>query len=298
MEWIALGHNRLSGSIPASGAYLRLPYDVWGLESNMFNDVAEGLCAESRGTDFETHGCAAFLCYPATYQPGRGRAEGNTPCMDCPSALYWGSTSCSIGDDDSVDDDDGIPTLPPVVPRLTDEEILIKIFEETGGSTWTVKTGWTDAVVGVDDDDVSSSFQKDYFPGTDNGNRNPNDPDEYGSDGRFCTWFGVQCTSAGDDDFEDDDDEATKGSYRVKSLHLGSNRLRGSLPLEIFMLRKMVLLVPYLGKYDDDNDDDDDDNDDDDKEEKDSIVGYWRRRLAERLVKGEIDSSKFLKEKK
>ena len=93
-----------------------------------------GLC----GSD-----CALVLCAPTTYSDSGRQPSEKEYCQHCPSAVFWGSTTCS-----------GItPTSQPISVTqgaasagvdVSEEEVdkVKLVYESCGGDNWFKKENW------------------------------------------------------------------------------------------------------------------------------------------------------------
>lgn len=155
IQYINLSSNNISGELPASLA--RIPTAVMDFSDNQIEAISPDLC----GTD-----CALVLCAPTTYSSSGRQPSSVEYCSPCPSAVYWGATSCgnpslpSItvtndpSDNDSTPPSDTESNTPPVtddnspyptyVPNSGkyDLDILRTFYQECGGDQWTNNENW------------------------------------------------------------------------------------------------------------------------------------------------------------
>lgn len=201
-DYAFLGSNEISGTVAAS-ALTRLPYDAVFLEDNKISGLADSICSPSRGGAVATFGCDAILCKPGTYGPDKGRQEDEAgPCRDCANARFWGATQCVASGSGSF------PVPQPTAPAtMTETDILLKIYEATGGPAWTKRYGWADAASAED---------------TTRGRARRTQVSS------FCGWYGITCAPS----------EET-----VTGINLSFNNLVGKVPKEIFELRNLRTLV-------------------------------------------------------
>jgi len=201
-DYAFLGSNEISGIVAAS-ALTRLPYDAVFLEDNKISGLADAICSPLRGGAVATFGCDAILCKPGTYGPDKGRQEDEAgPCRDCANARYWGATQCVASGSGSA------PVPQPTSPAtMTETDILIKIYEATGGPAWTKRYGWADAASAKD---------------TTRGRA------RRAQVSSFCGWFGITCAPS---------------QETVTGINLPFNNLVGRVPKEIFELRNLRTLV-------------------------------------------------------
>lgn len=142
---VDLTMNHISGSLPSS--LQRLDYMTIYLAGNEIDSLDDSFCSLGTWMNGEVmrNGCDAILCPVGTSNEyGRQTTVGST-CMPCAftfSAPYFGSGEC-LADNKDYDE----------------KEILVKLFDATGGPTWLDSDNWKK-------DDVS-----------------------------FCDWHGVHCLS-------------------------------------------------------------------------------------------------------
>jgi Leucine-rich repeat (LRR) protein len=146
---VDLSFNQVEGSIPAGLSNFQGLNLL--LAGNLISDVSAEICNNLGWMSGEvTNGCDAILCPPGFYNRDGRRVDAESPCEPCTfpgEATHYGSTSCGPGDAATMDD----------------RSILFNFYDATGGSGWTMSTGWR-------------------------------------SDTPFCSWFGVTCETGPDGD--------------------------------------------------------------------------------------------------
>ena len=140
---VDLSYNNIEGPIPASLAEfgdLNLQ-----LARNQISAIPDKVCAKTAWFNGEVaNGCDAILCSPGTFNQYGRRIDAKTVCRQCTypgSAVDYGAVNCG----------------PVNAEAMTDQEILMELYDATGGSEWTNTQGWKSG---------SSSY---------------------------CNWFGVTC---------------------------------------------------------------------------------------------------------
>ena len=138
-----LSYNNIEGPIPASLAEfgdLRLQ-----LARNQISAIPDKVCAKKAWFNGEVaNGCDAILCSPGTFNQYGRRIDAKTLCRTCTypgSAVDYGAVKCG----------------PVFADQMTDQQILMELYDATGGSEWANTQGWNSG---------SSSY---------------------------CNWFGVTC---------------------------------------------------------------------------------------------------------
>mmetsp|Transcript_33273 Transcript_33273/g.98980 ORF Transcript_33273/g.98980 Transcript_33273/m.98980 type:complete len:2132 (-) Transcript_33273:222-6617(-) len=225
-DYAFLGNNQLSGKMPAE-SLSRLPADAVFLEDNKISSVDPVLCAPARTEDF---GCDAILCPPGTYFPGLGRQEDQgRPCKSCSGNQYWGGTKCSGF---SPGGGGGTSPTPRPTPEpterteLTEAEILLKFYEETGGPGWANNDGWREA---HEEAKLNAQSRRALGGGGEAGLEKTRKRRTAATS--FCQWHGVECV------------DSPTGEDSVEYLLLNSNDLSGKPPRELFLLRNMKTLA-------------------------------------------------------
>eukprot|EP00574_Skeletonema_japonicum_P000786 CAMPEP_0201742372 /NCGR_PEP_ID=MMETSP0593-20130828/47287_1 /ASSEMBLY_ACC=CAM_ASM_000672 /TAXON_ID=267983 /ORGANISM="Skeletonema japonicum, Strain CCMP2506" /LENGTH=1187 /DNA_ID=CAMNT_0048236725 /DNA_START=179 /DNA_END=3742 /DNA_ORIENTATION=- len=128
IQYINLSSNHISGELPASLA--RIPTATMDFSDNEIEAVSADLC----GTD-----CALVLCAPTTYSDSGRQPSPVENCLPCPSAIYWGATSC------------GTVTMPsnsvvnnnPVTVAGNGLGILKSFYADCGGDQWKNNENWS-----------------------------------------------------------------------------------------------------------------------------------------------------------
>jgi Leucine-rich repeat (LRR) protein len=122
---ILLGDNDLTGSLPTGlKNFEDLFIDVAG---NRIQSIPSVLCQKSKwmyGAVGDIGSCDAILC-PAGFYSDSGRQDSlDEPCRVCPvgEAQFLGQTLCQVFE--------------------SEREILQRLFDETGGSSWVKNQSW------------------------------------------------------------------------------------------------------------------------------------------------------------
>ena len=134
---VDLTGNRINGSIPSRLTdFSRM---TLYLRDNEIRGMDETFCNLDgwMGGQVEKDGCDAILCPAGTYNTyGRQTSDG-VACQPCPftfTAMFYGSTVC---DADTTE--------------YNEREILIKLYDSTGGSTWRNADNWKEDTVSICD---------------------------------------------------------------------------------------------------------------------------------------------------
>ena len=135
---IDLRFNNLEGEVPVDLAvFEQLSLHLAG---NSLDTLPKDFCKKSSwmSGSVSKYKCDAIMCPPQTYNVfGRQKTE-NQPCLECPQAKFYGSTSCGEENDDVNTVDEG----PIDVNEVSDREILTLFYEETRGISWVENTNW------------------------------------------------------------------------------------------------------------------------------------------------------------
>ena len=112
------------------------------LKNNQISGIDSEVCDALEGTALGPFSCDAVLCPPGHYNNLGRQQSFDTACEKCDvygSARYFGSTACtevSIGNVGGDDKDQ------PMLGKLTDVEIIRKIYISCGGARWLDSTNW------------------------------------------------------------------------------------------------------------------------------------------------------------
>jgi len=226
-EYLDISHNQLTGMIPSCFQrfedYPRVQYYI---SDNQISGIDEIVCS------LNIYECNGILCHPKQYNTHGRQESDDDHCLPCPSAQFYGATTCeneeAISPEIMTDTPNtpeassptqqlpipGMqrtpktnPTIAPITQDQTDVEIkqdrlvLVKLYEACEGSKWYRHQNWT----------RTSSI---------------------------CDWEGIKCA---------------KGTEYVESISLASNNLKREPPSEILMLPYLSKLVLYnnpLGSFD------------------------------------------------
>lgn len=125
-EKLDLSSNLLSGKLELPSIFSGLPLSSMDFSDNRFSGISADLC----GND-----CAMVLCAPTTYSPTGRQPSSTEYCEHCPTAVYWGATTCP-----------GIsPTPSPIDPlpeSINETDILKSIYGSCGGEDWFNSENW------------------------------------------------------------------------------------------------------------------------------------------------------------
>lgn len=144
----SIGYNLFTGVVPAGlSSFTNMRFNA---VKNEIDSVDPGLC-DQRGwwdgmvgkvIDEGTSGCDAILCPKGTYNAyGRAITGSKGACEDCTSGRYAGAVGC----EDGVVDDSG--NIVDTETLTMEQEILKKLFRESGGSQWKRGQGWPDGPI-------------------------------------------------------------------------------------------------------------------------------------------------------
>lgn len=140
-EHFSLAQNRLTGEIP--NALSKFPPEQYDIADNQITKLGDGLCSRDLGGLVQQYGCNAILCPPGSWNNKGRQTSDNNGCESCVDNVFFGSTSCGTSGGSS-------PTLPPVTTsEISDESILILLFDETKGTSWKRKDHWKQSGISV-----------------------------------------------------------------------------------------------------------------------------------------------------
>ena len=133
----------------APQALAKFPVDTIYLADNKITSIANDLCNPDLGGVIVDYGCNAVMCPPNTYNERGRQLTADTPCKPCPSAIFYGSTTC-----DAIKEETKAPTPSPTltgqtappVTTMTQREILELIYDECGGPKWARNDNWKTAL--------------------------------------------------------------------------------------------------------------------------------------------------------
>jgi len=133
---VDISSNAIHGAIPSTlTAFSDLRLNA---ANNIIDEVPEDICSMTTWMGgLMMSGCDSLLCPPGTYnQYGRRIAsEDCQPCDHRGVSLFYGSTFCGA-----------------IFPEgLTEREILLEVYDGSGGPAWTDNTGWNDDTISICD---------------------------------------------------------------------------------------------------------------------------------------------------
>ena len=111
---LSLGSNKISGGIPpvlAGITHLQL-------ENNEISSIDPSLYDKALGGDIAEFSSDAILCPPSKYNVVGRQDSIDDPCLDCPSAKYYGSIICDHSASDSLPIFAPVTTPAPISPTL------------------------------------------------------------------------------------------------------------------------------------------------------------------------------------
>lgn len=132
---VDLTMNHIEGTLPID--LQRFEFMTIYISGNKIDSLDESFCDLDSwmGGDVETNGCNAILCPDGTANVyGRQSLVGPIckPCAFTFTAPYYGSAECIADQND-----------------YNEKEILMKLFEYTKGSDWSVSDNWNDDTVSI-----------------------------------------------------------------------------------------------------------------------------------------------------
>ena len=253
---VFLENNRLTGTVPAG--LTRLNRLNLYLEHNEIEALPEGFCDQIEGWmggDIQTMGCDAFLCPPGTYALG-GRKTQVGPCQSCPSVQFYGSAVC-----------DEEPSSPSEPVEINEREVLIEMYNAMGGRFWKEDNNWLNPGVDIcswhgiqcEQGSVVAIVLKNNrlvntlparvfsLPNLERLNLNSNSIDFSFKEISKATNLALLDLTHSDLPGLASIEELAQ--TRLEKLKLGSNDLRGELPLSIFSLTALTELHVSHNKF-------------------------------------------------
>lgn len=206
---INLRNNRLSGGIPASlRHFAALNIDLVG--NALTGNIPDYMCTRSQWMNglVGLYGCDAILCHVGSYN-GRGQqTSDDTPCLPCPgeapTAPLLGATSCAGVNGETGAVGGGTSTDTDGLVDVDPARVLMNLYLQTDGPRWEQTAGWD-----ILDVFLSTSMDLDQVP---------LDQVDY------CHFYGVFCDS----------------QRNVQIITLANNRLRGTVPSDLFRLPRLL----------------------------------------------------------
>jgi len=143
-DYLDLSNNFIVGEVPSILAHFESVF----LQDNLITGLDDELCDKARGGLIKQFGCDSILCPPNTFNAiGRQDSESN-PCHTCPSAQYYGSTSCggaavTEGTEITAVVQEGVEIRPSDANE--EKQALAKLYLTCGGEYWTENEHWMDS---------------------------------------------------------------------------------------------------------------------------------------------------------
>lgn len=150
-----LSSNMLSGEVPSSLS--RFPLSSLVLADNKITGISgkgrkrHNVCLPLNATvltdiflvELCGNDCALVLCAPTTFSESGRQPSPDVYCQHCPSAVYWGATSCAgtTPTNQPVSISEGAVSS-GVSPSETEIDKVKLIYESCGGDDWTHKDNW------------------------------------------------------------------------------------------------------------------------------------------------------------
>eukprot|EP00977_Amphora_coffeiformis_P009602 scaffold2209_cov168-Amphora_coffeaeformis.AAC.16 len=220
---INLRNNQLTGGIPAVlRRFSTLNLDLVG--NQLTNEIPAYMCTRSQWMNglVASYGCDAILCHAGSYNDHGQQTSDETPCKPCPpstsdaeAAFLLGATSCSTSTSQGPEEvGGGTATDSGGLPTVDPARVLMNLYLQTDGQRWEQKSGW----------DVLDAF----LSSSTNTNQVPLDQVNY------CRFYGVFCDNQGN----------------VEILTLSNNRLRGTVPADLFRLPRLLSVDMSFNRID------------------------------------------------
>jgi Leucine-rich repeat (LRR) protein len=211
---INLRNNRLTGGIPAVlRVFNQLNIDLVG--NQLSEPIPNYMCTRSQWMNglVNTFGCDAILCHAGSYNEQGQQTSDETPCSACPPAgpsanepagFFLGASTCPGARDGPSEVGGGTSTDSGGLPTVDPARVLMNLYLQTDGPRWEQNSGWD-----ILDVFLSTSIDMSQVPL---------------EDVDYCRFYGVFCDGQGN----------------VQILSLANNRLRGTIPPDLFRLNRLV----------------------------------------------------------
>lgn len=223
---VNLRNNKLTGGIPpVLRRFSTLNLDLVG--NTLTGNIPDYLCTRSQWMNglVASYGCDAILCHAGSYNDRGQQTSDETPCLPCPGAssgppgssgppvqsgsespYLLGATSCpnsNPGPGGPVEVGGGTATDSGGLPTVDPARVLMNLYLQTDGSRWEQKSGWE-----IFDSFTSSSVDLNQIPL------------DHVDQAVYCHFHGLICDSRGN----------------LVNMMLSNNRLRGTIPPDVFRL--------------------------------------------------------------
>lgn len=212
---VNLRNNKLTGGIPAvMRRFNSLHIDLVG--NALTVDIPDYMCTRSQWMNglVASYGCDAILCHAGSYNVRGQQTSEDTACLPCPTAapgsptvaFKLGATSCptSPSSPGQIEVGGGTSMDGGGLPSVDPARVLMNLYLQTDGPRWEQNSEWD-----ILDMFLSTSIDLSQVP--------LDDVD-------YCRFYGVFCDN----------------HRNVQILSLSNNRLRGTIPSDLFRLPRLL----------------------------------------------------------
>eukprot|EP00814_Leptocylindrus_danicus_P006469 CAMPEP_0116045096 /NCGR_PEP_ID=MMETSP0321-20121206/27401_1 /TAXON_ID=163516 /ORGANISM="Leptocylindrus danicus var. danicus, Strain B650" /LENGTH=788 /DNA_ID=CAMNT_0003526337 /DNA_START=845 /DNA_END=3213 /DNA_ORIENTATION=+ len=221
------GSNNIKGEIPSS-AMIQSIINKLFLQDNQITGIPPTLC-------FTEDNCDTILCRPGTFSP-IGRDDEGHQCHPCPSTTYYGSVQCATvhsSHSPTISRQTFSPSVSPTSRPSKQPQNLLSRMPSTTAEPPSIPATLSPSASASTSSSPTRTLTDRYILTKLYDSCNGHlwhEQKFWTSQHSICDWYGIECDA---------------GSENVKSISLSANNLHGSIPTELFQLKRLEKLSIY-----------------------------------------------------